>query len=71
MKLKKFCEINDIFLIEDAAEAHGQIVDGQLCGTFGNISTLSFYANKHLTTGEGGALLINDEKYYEEAFKNA
>ena len=69
VEIKKFCEINDIFLIEDAAEAHGQIVDGQLCGTFGNISTLSFYANKHLTTGEGGALLINDEKYYEEALK--
>ncbi len=69
VEIKKFCEINDILIIEDAAEAHGQIVDGQLCGTFGNISTLSFYANKHLTTGEGGALLINDEKYYEEALK--
>ena len=43
----------NIILIEDAAEAHGQIVDSQRCGSFGQISTLSFYANKHITTGEG------------------
>jgi len=40
-----------------------------LCGTFGDIATLSFYANKHMTTGEGGALLINDEMYYDKALK--
>ena len=68
-KIKEFCEANNILLIEDSAEAHGQSSSEQLCGTFGSIATLSFYANKHMTTGEGGALLINDEKYYDKALK--
>ena len=68
-KIKDFCDENNILLIEDSAEAHGQSTNGKLCGTFGSIATLSFYANKHMTTGEGGALLINDEKYYEKALK--
>ena len=68
-KIKNFCDENNILLIEDSAEAHGQSTNGKLCGTFGSIATLSFYANKHMTTGEGGALLINDEKYYEKALK--
>ena len=67
--IKEFCKDNNLLLIEDAAEAHGQIVNDQLCGSFGDIATLSFYANKHMTTGEGGALLINDEMYYEKALK--
>ena len=67
--IKEFCKDNNLLLIEDAAEAHGQTVNDQLCGTFGDIATLSFYANKHMTTGEGGALLINDEMYYDKALK--
>jgi perosamine synthetase len=47
-------------LIEDAAEAHGQSYRGRPCGSFGDISTFSFYPNKHLTTGEGGMLLCDD-----------
>ena len=69
LKIKELCDSNNILLIEDTAEAHGQFSDGLLCGTFGSISTLSFYANKHMTTGEGGALLINDENYYEKALR--
>ncbi len=69
LKIKELCDSNNILLIEDTAEAHGQVSDGILCGTFGSISTLSFYANKHMTTGEGGALLINDENYYEKALR--
>lgn len=69
VEIKKFCNKNNILIVEDAAEAHGQSISNILCGTFGNIATLSFYANKHLTTGEGGALLINDEKYYEKSLK--
>ncbi len=66
-QIRNFCDNNNLYLIEDAAEAHGQEIDGKLCGTFGEIATLSFYANKHMTTGEGGALLINDTDYYEKA----
>ena len=68
-EIKEFCKNKNLLLIEDAAEAHGQSVNDQLCGNFGDIATLSFYANKHMTTGEGGALLINNEIYYEKALK--
>lgn len=52
-------------IIEDAAEMHGQTYKGQPCGSFGEISTLSFYPNKHITTGEGGMVLTDDEKLAE------
>ena len=47
-------------VIEDAAEAHGQSYYGVPCGGFGDISTFSFYPNKHVTTGEGGMVLTNN-----------
>lgn len=52
-------------IIEDAAEVIGQTYYGEPCGSFGDISTMSFYANKHITTGEGGVILTNDENYYD------
>lgn len=48
-------------IIEDAAEMHGQTYKDRPCGSFGAISTFSFYPNKHITTGEGGMLLTDDE----------
>ena len=47
-------------VIEDAAEMHGQTYKGLPCGSFGDISTFSFYPNKHTTTGEGGMIVTND-----------
>ena len=47
-------------IIEDAAEMHGQTYFGKPCGSFGDISTFSFYPNKHITTGEGGMVVCND-----------
>src|SRR5207237_2583452 len=47
-------------VIEDAAEMHGQTYRGSPCGSFGDISTFSFYPNKLLTTGEGGMVLTDD-----------
>ncbi|MEX2230710.1 MAG: DegT/DnrJ/EryC1/StrS family aminotransferase [Cyclobacteriaceae bacterium] len=47
-------------IIEDSAEMHGQTYSGKKCGSFGDISTLSFYPNKHITTGEGGMVLTDD-----------
>ena len=48
-------------VIEDAAEMHGQNYRGRHCGSFGDLSTFSFYPNKHITTGEGGMVLTDDD----------
>lgn len=48
-------------IIEDAAEMHGQTYKGRPAGSFGDISTFSFYPNKHITTGEGGMIMTDDE----------
>lgn len=52
-------------VIEDAAQMHGQTYRGAPCGSFGDISTFSFYANKHITTGEGGMVVTNDSHLAE------
>ncbi len=52
-------------VIEDAAEMHGQTYNGKPCGSFGDISTFSFYPNKHITTGEGGMVVTDDEELAE------
>ena len=49
-------------VIEDAAQMHGQTYKGRPCGSFGDISTFSFYPNKHVTTGEGGMMVTDDEQ---------
>jgi perosamine synthetase len=48
-------------VIEDAAEMHGQTYRGGPCGSFGDVSAFSFYPNKHVTTGEGGMIVTDDE----------
>jgi perosamine synthetase len=52
-------------IIEDAAEMHGQTYRGRPCGSFGDVSTFSFYANKHVTTGEGGMVVTDDDTIAE------
>lgn len=54
-----------LYVIEDAAEMHGQTYRDRPCGSFGTISTFSFYPNKHITTGEGGMILTDDEHLAE------
>jgi len=53
---------HDVALIEDAAEMHGQTYRGRPCGSFGDLSTFSFYPNKHVTTGEGGMVVTDDAR---------
>ena len=65
--LKKICNKNKIILVEDAAEAVGQKLNNKLCGSFGDISIFSFYANKQITTGEGGMITTNNKKLYEKS----
>jgi perosamine synthetase len=52
-------------VIEDASEMHGQTYKGRPCGSFGEISTFSFYSNKHVTTGEGGMIVTDDRTLAE------
>lgn len=54
-----------LYVIEDAAEMHGQTYKGRPCGSFGDISTFSFYPNKHITCGEGGMLVTDNPKLAE------
>jgi perosamine synthetase len=56
---------HNLKIIEDAAEMHGQTFHGKPCGSFGDISTFSFYPNKHLTTGEGGMIVTDDDEIAE------
>jgi perosamine synthetase len=58
----QLCKEHNLYLIEDAAEMHGQTYKGRPCGSFGDISIFSFYPNKHITTGEGGMIVVDDEK---------
>jgi len=50
-----------LFVVEDCAEAFGTLYRGQHVGTFGDISTFSFFGNKTVTTGEGGMVVTNDK----------
>jgi perosamine synthetase len=55
-------------IIEDAAEMHGQTYKARPCGSFGTLSTFSFYPNKHITTGEGGMIVTDDEQLAERCY---
>lgn len=59
-------------VIEDAAESHGAEYNGKRTGNLADITAFSFFANKNLTTGEGGMIVTNDENLYNKAryFKN-
>ena len=70
--LRENCLELGVPLIEDAAEVFGQTYDGQPCGTLGDFGVFSFYSNKVITSGEGGALAISDPQTAEKArgFRN-
>lgn len=55
-----FAAKHKLRVVEDAAEVIGQTYNGRPCGSFGDVSTVSFYPNKHITTGEGGMILTDD-----------
>ena len=65
-KIMKICRKKNIFVIEDAAEVLGLKYNNKKCGSFGDISTFSFYANKQITTGEGGMISVNSQKLYNK-----
>ena len=65
-KILAIAKRKNIKIIEDSAEMIGQTYFKKRCGTFGDLSTFSFYANKHITTGEGGMILTNNKKMYNK-----
>ncbi|MEM9360827.1 MAG: dTDP-4-amino-4,6-dideoxygalactose transaminase, partial [Pseudomonadota bacterium] len=58
---------NNLFLIEDAAQALGSTYKGQQAGTFGDAATISFHETKNVISGEGGALVVNRPDWVERA----
>ena len=65
----ELCKKYDLKLIEDAAEVIGQTYKNLSCGSFGDISTVSFYPNKHVTCGEGGMILTDNISLADECRK--
>lgn len=63
--IQDWCKKNNIFLVEDAAEAHGALYKGKRVGGFGDVSCFSFFGNKIITTGEGGMCLTDDPELHE------
>ncbi|MEU3984567.1 lipopolysaccharide biosynthesis protein RfbH [Streptomyces sp. NPDC026672] len=59
-EIAQLAEQYDLFLIEDNCDAVGSLYDGKLTGTFGDMTTVSFYPAHHLTMGEGGCVLTAD-----------
>jgi perosamine synthetase len=59
----EIAEKHDLFVIEDAAEAHGAEYKGRKVGNFGEINTFSFYGNKIITTGEGGMVVTDNDAF--------
>ncbi len=66
--IMKIADEHNLFVIEDCAEAFGSRYKGKYAGTFGDISTFSFYGNKTITTGEGGMVVSNDYYMYDKAY---
>jgi len=63
--LQDFCRDHNLFLVEDAAHAHGAEYKGRKCGTLSDAACFSFYPTKLMTTGEGGVIATNDEELAE------
>jgi perosamine synthetase len=63
--VQECCESHSLKLIEDAAQAHGALYNGQKVGGFGHFGCFSFYATKNMITGEGGMVTTSDKMYNE------
>jgi perosamine synthetase len=66
-EIQEICRTHNLFLIEDAAHAHGSTLNGKRAGTLGIAAAFSFYPTKVMTSGEGGMIVTDDEKIYQRA----
>jgi len=66
-QLKNIADEHGLFIVEDAAQAHGAEYKNIKAGSLGNIGCFSFYPTKNMTTGEGGIITTNDDKIAEKA----
>ncbi len=66
-EIMETAEEHDLFVVEDCCEAHGAEFNGKKVGSFGDISTYSFFFSHHISTIEGGMILTNEEEYAELA----
>ncbi len=66
-EIRSFCQENNLFLIEDAAHAHGAMIDGQMAGNLCDGGAFSFYPTKVMTTGQGGMITTNDSNVAAKA----
>ena len=71
-EISKICEENNLYLIEDCADALGAKFNNKIVGSFGNIATISFYPAHHITTGEGGCVYTKNSlfKVILESFRD-
>jgi perosamine synthetase len=70
--IKEIAKKHNLFVVEDAAEAHGATYKGRKVGSFSEIACFSFFANKNVTTGEGGMCVTDDDKWAKQCryYKN-
>tara|TARA_Y100000389_G_C17462852_1_gene523131 strand:+ start:2108 stop:3244 length:1137 start_codon:yes stop_codon:yes gene_type:complete len=69
LKIKKFLNKKKIFIIEDCSQCFGGTLNKKRIGHYGDISTMSLQYNKIITSGEGGALMTNSKKFYENSLR--
>lgn len=68
-QLMEIARRKNVLVIEDAAQSCGATFNGKPVGTFGDVNAFSLQMNKILTTGEGGVVVTNDDKFYERAVR--
>lgn len=71
-KIKEIAKKYNLYVVEDAAESHGAEYKGIKAGKYSDVASFSFFANKNITTGEGGMIVTDDENLYNMAryFRN-
>ena len=65
--IQRICAEHGLWLVEDAAHAHGSSLDGEMAGSFGVAGSFSFYPTKVIAGGEGGMMVTNDPHFVDEA----